>query len=232
MITKNTGNILKPPGGARRRNRIAGQFAWRLIEMLESPAYRVLSLSGHRILDRLEIELAHHAGHDNGALPVTYSDFESYGIDRHAIAPAVREVEALGFVRIAERGRAGNAEYRTPNKFALTYRPAKDRGPTDDWRNIRTIEEAEAIAHAARTPIKKRCRQKKYFPVGVFTNFSGQNHHRKSNSPVGETPTTAIPEKPPLLFIYRGGDAGSAPATPLNCAAIKPVARKLRRRKK
>jgi hypothetical protein len=230
-VTKNTGNILKSPGGIRRRNKIAGQFSWRLIAMLESPAYAVLSLSGHRILDRLEIELGHHAGHDNGSLPVTYSDFESYGIDRHAIAPAVREVEALGFVRVTERGRAGNAEYRTPNKFALTYRPAKDGGPTDDWRKIRTIEEAEAVAHAARTPIKKR-RRHKHFPVGVFTNFSGGNPHRKPNSPVGVSPTTAIPEKPPLLSIYRGGDGGSATPTPLNCDATKPAARKLRRRKR
>ena len=103
---------------ARRRNKIPGQFSWRLIEMLESPAYRVLSLSAHRILDWIEIELAHHGGHDNGRLPVTFDDFVSYGIHRHAVAPAVRELEVLGFVRITERGRAGNAEFRSPNKFA------------------------------------------------------------------------------------------------------------------
>ena len=50
----------------QRRTQIGGQFAPRLIEMLESPAYRALSLSGHRILDRIEIEMAHHGGTDNG----------------------------------------------------------------------------------------------------------------------------------------------------------------------
>ena len=48
--------------GHGRRYRISGQFAWRLIEMLLSPAWRVLNLSERRALDRIEIELAAHAG--------------------------------------------------------------------------------------------------------------------------------------------------------------------------
>ena len=56
-----------------------------------------MSLTGHRILDRIEIELADHGGKDNGKLPVTYADFEEFGIgNRHAIAPGIREVCALG----------------------------------------------------------------------------------------------------------------------------------------
>ena len=43
---------------AKRRNRISGQFAARLIEMLKSPAYRALSASGHKVISRIEIELA------------------------------------------------------------------------------------------------------------------------------------------------------------------------------
>lgn len=53
----------------RKRNSIDGQFQPRLIEMLESPASRVLSLSAHRVLDRIAIELGHHGGNDNGKLP-------------------------------------------------------------------------------------------------------------------------------------------------------------------
>jgi hypothetical protein len=64
--------------------------------MLESPTFRELSLSARRVLDRLEIELAHHGGMDKGRLPVTYDDFQRYGIDRHAIAPAIRELIAPG----------------------------------------------------------------------------------------------------------------------------------------
>jgi hypothetical protein len=53
----------------KRRNKISGQFASRLIEMLESPAYRALSQAAHRALSRIEIEFAHHGGTENGKLP-------------------------------------------------------------------------------------------------------------------------------------------------------------------
>ena len=46
--------------GRRRRNRIAGQFTALLTDILESPAWRVLSLSAHRVLDQIAIELRHH----------------------------------------------------------------------------------------------------------------------------------------------------------------------------
>src|SRR5262249_33077131 len=59
----------------KRRNRINGQWSPRLIEMLEAPAYRALSLSAHRVISRIEIELSSHGGNDNGRLPVTKLDF-------------------------------------------------------------------------------------------------------------------------------------------------------------
>jgi hypothetical protein len=52
-----------------------------------------------------------------------------------------------------ERGRGGNAEHRQPNKFFLTFARGRDsraNPPTDAWRKIKTMEEAEAIAKAAR----------------------------------------------------------------------------------
>lgn len=136
----------------KRKNAISGQFAARLIEMIELPAYRVLSLSGHRVLSRIEIEYAHHGGQDNGKLPVTFDDFEAYGIHRSVIGPAIAEVEALGFIEVTERGsRALKAEYRRPNKFRLTSRPANgQRDGTHDWRQFATMEEAEAAAAGAR----------------------------------------------------------------------------------
>ena len=137
---------------SRNGNKISGQFSARLIDMLKSPAWRALSLSAHRLLDRIEIEHASHGGTENGNLPVTYDDFESYGIHRHAVAPAMREAEALGFIEITEHGRAGNAAWSRPNKFRLTYRPAKGvhGDGTHEWRKIKTMEEAEIIAKAAR----------------------------------------------------------------------------------
>ena len=137
----------------KRRNRISGQFAARMIEMLESPAYRALSRAAHMVISRIEIELAHHGGNDNGRLPVTTNDFVEYGMHRTSVAPAIREAEALGFIRITERGRGGNAEHRSPNLFFLTFAHARDSGkhpPTHDWRRIKTAAEAEQISNAAR----------------------------------------------------------------------------------
>ena len=62
---------------AGRRTKIGEQFSTRIIRMLESPAYRALSLSAHRLLSRIEVELAHHGGKDNGKLPVTFKDFDN-----------------------------------------------------------------------------------------------------------------------------------------------------------
>ena len=122
--------------------------------MLESPAYRVLSRSALMVISRIEIELAHHGGNDNGRLPVTTDQFVKYGgLHRSAVAPAIREAEALGFIKVIERGRGGNAEYRRPNMFYLTFanaRDAKSEPPTHEWRRIKTVEEAERIAHDAR----------------------------------------------------------------------------------
>jgi hypothetical protein len=138
--------------GRRKRNRIAGQFSAHRIEMLTSNAWRVLTLSARRVLDRLEIERAQHGGQDNGRLPVTFEQFVEYGIHRHAIAPAIRELEALGFAIVTEHGRSGNAGYRKPNLFRITFHPGgtETGEPSDEWRGIKTLEEAEALAAKAR----------------------------------------------------------------------------------
>ena len=129
-----------------RRNRIGGQFSAHLIEMLESPAFAVLNLAERRILDRLEIELAHHGGTDNGQLPCKFDDFARFGVRRKSIASAVRVLCALGFVEVTERGRAGNGEFRRPHKFRLTYRHLNRSEPTHEWRTIKTEEEAKTVA--------------------------------------------------------------------------------------
>lgn len=85
----------KTIGSPRKRNKLNEQFSLRLIAMLESPAYRALGPSGRKVLDRLEIELAHHGGNDNGKLPCPYDDFVAYGIARECVAPGIREAEAL-----------------------------------------------------------------------------------------------------------------------------------------
>jgi hypothetical protein len=192
----------------RQRNKISGQFAPRLIEMLESAAYRALSLSAHRILSRIEIELGHHAGRDNGRLPITYEDFAAYGIDRHGIAPAINELEALGFIEVTERGRAGNAEFRSPNKFRLTFCPtgvrsgsAPAQGPTHEWRMIETFDVAVSVAKAARKSSRRTKSQCGEIPIS-----GRRNPIENAVRPVREsltTPEVGIPTS--LSIVWRGG---------------------------
>jgi hypothetical protein len=177
--------------------------------MLESPAMRVLSLSARRVLDRLEIELAHHGGGDNGNLPTTYEHFEEYGMDRDCIAPAIRELVALGFVEVTEQGRAGNAEHRAPNRFRLTYRETDKAKPTDDWRKIATLKEAHQIAVAARRASAgiwaARGRQKKISSGGSSVISVGKTPTENRQTPVRETPTTVHSRKTPTTSISRAG---------------------------
>ncbi|MGC1358636.1 MAG: hypothetical protein WA851_23095 [Xanthobacteraceae bacterium] len=143
-----------------------------------------MSLSARRLLDRLEIEHAAHGGAENGKLPVTYDDFVRYGIHRHAIGPAIREAVALGFLKIRQSGRAGNADFRRPNSFELTYLSTQI-GPTDDWAKIAEAD-AEVIAVAARSAAsektKNQCRK--------TPSFSDGNRHRKQQIHSTETVTT------------------------------------------
>src|SRR5215471_10390340 len=184
----------------KRRNSIDGQFAAHTIEMIKSPAWSVLSLSARRVLDRIEIEHADHGGNDNGRLPVTYDDFERYGIHRHAIAAAIRETVALGFAEITERGRAGNAEFRSPHKFRLTYFPVRRAPPTSEWQRIKTVEEAQ-LARAARreAPQKTKVQWRK------TPNLSGGNRHRKRRFHSAETATTRLSADSTTTSISRVG---------------------------
>jgi hypothetical protein len=203
--------------GIKRRSRISGQFAAREIEMLESTAYRALSRSAHMDISRIEIELAHHGGNDNGRLPVTTDDFVEYGMHRTSVASAIREAEALGFIRITERGRGGNAEHRASNRFYLTFaygRDAAKRPPTHDWRRIKTLGEAEQIARTARDAKDERAvahgkrswskRQQKGKPGTENSHVSiKENRTETADDPVLKIRTTGLGEKAVRLSIAR-----------------------------
>jgi hypothetical protein len=224
-----------------KRNRQApetpsGQFCIRPREMMESAAYRVFSRAAHLVLSRIELELRYHGGKNNGRLLVTYEQFESYGLDRGSIAPALRELEALGFIEITQHGRGGNADYRVPNLFRLTYEPDHDGKLTNEWKQFpkgadvdadaRMMADADHVASMARknqNPVavdrakklaqsntEDRCGKPAPVPVRKT-----RTENRKL--PVRKTHTTGSPQKPTLLSISRGG----GPTSP-NLHSLKP----------
>jgi hypothetical protein len=119
--------------------------------LLESYAWRALSRAGHQVVARVVIEHLAHGGRENGRLIVRYEDFLEYGIHLHAIAPAQREVCALGLLIMVERGRAGNAEYRIPHKWALAFVKGKHGAMhSTTWKRFQSLQEAKAVAVEAR----------------------------------------------------------------------------------
>ncbi len=120
---------------------------------------RVLSPTAIRVMHRLEIEHMHHGGAENGRLIVTHEQFIEWGISQNMVAPAIRELVALGFVEVTEKGCGGNERQRRANRFRLTYVNTKNREqPTHEWRKIETIEIAERLAGDARGEKDRRAR--------------------------------------------------------------------------
>jgi hypothetical protein len=172
----------------KKHHKIGAPFVPHTFEMLRSPAWRVLSLTAHRILSRIEIEFGNHGGRDNGKLPVTFADLRNFGIRNcDDIARGIRELRALGFVELTRPGRAGNGEFRAPNLFRLTYLPAYGKAPTHEWRQFETIEAAEQAAQKSRKPVTENV-------SGPDTeNVSVTGHGKRT-----ETPQSPDTENVPL----------------------------------
>jgi hypothetical protein len=213
----------------RRRNAISGQFSAHLIEMQKSPAYQILSRSARRVLERIEIEHADHGGAENGRLVVTKQDFVAFGIHHKALTPALREIEFLGFIEVTQRGRGGNAEFRQPNRFRLTYQHAKDvpGDGTHEWRRIKTREEAIEIVAEARGPSRereaaRRARQKQKSGDGSRHVSGTVSTPENGKVPGTVSVPTARGRKPSLLSIS-GAGAGD-PDEGRNAPTVDPVA--------
>jgi hypothetical protein len=141
------------PAPEQRYNQTSAQWSSRPIDMQKSAAYRVLNGAERMMLDRIEIELASHGGKDNGALPVTFSDFEEYGIRRALIAPSRRALVKLGFITFTQ-GRHSSPTMQDPNVFGITYKVfvnGREAKPTNAWRRLPgDLAECAKIAITAR----------------------------------------------------------------------------------
>src|SRR5262245_15534281 len=107
------------------------------VAMLERPAWRALTLVARLVLDRLEIENARYHGKRNGNLIVTYDQFlvHTGRRRRHSIAAAIEQLDRLGFLEVVERGKWNDGKDRRASRYRLTYLPANNKPPTDEWRS-------------------------------------------------------------------------------------------------
>jgi hypothetical protein len=124
--------------------KIEGPYVMLTRELLESPAWGVLTLVDRRILDRLCIEHMAHAGTENGNLKCTFTNIEEYGIRRFSIARSIRRLEALGLIRVVERGGITRADFKFPSIYQLTFIQGNIPA-TNEWIQIGSIETAKQI---------------------------------------------------------------------------------------
>lgn len=208
-------SILRNPGAREKTRNRSGQkggaskgnfdepFVRIKYSMKESPAWKVLTLSARRVLDRIEIEFGRHKGRPeaNGELIVPYAHFVEYGIGRNEIGPAVRELVALGFVRITRVGVAGNADQCQATQFLITYQPNGSAQYIEDgWKRVKTDEEAEALAKAARAR-KGNLRAREYGRKGAAARWA------KNKIPVMDSIPTPVMDSIPQNAQKGGLDA-------------------------
>jgi hypothetical protein len=185
-------------------SKIPEQFIPRPRSMLESEAYRSLSLSARRVMERIELEHLCHGGKDNGKLPVTRRDFTEYGVTSKCVQPAKAELIRKGFLRITRKGRSG--KHGTPTEYRLTYIHANNRPPTNEWKRYDDIS-------SEREPI----RGEKGNQLGSETqqNLGGKREPNKGGKREPLSREVSSTTTPAAL---RTPNGSAAPETTLCCA--------------
>jgi hypothetical protein len=141
-------------------------WSWYSVEMMQSDAWRDMSVNARRMLDLLETEYLMHGGYENGNLIITYDQFVAGGIRRESISATIAELERLGWLEVT-RGLYRGFARSTPHRFRLTHRRTRvrpERGtpylvePTHDWRQYRSEEPKRMVPEPALPQYRNRHR--------------------------------------------------------------------------
>jgi hypothetical protein len=125
-------------------------------DLLASPAWLTMSHQCRKLVDALMTEWANHGGQENGNLKAPYDQLEDRGLRRETILDAVIEAQALGIVR-SVRGQLSYGSRRSPSVYRLTWLGTPQNGltATNEWRALKTKEEAEARVRNALTELDR-----------------------------------------------------------------------------
>ena len=130
----------------KKRKWLDTGFVPHRLEMKLSLAWIAKPVPLWRILDRLETEHMRHGGMSNGELFVSYKQFIQAGVSKRRISQMLELGERLGFLEIVRPKDAWRGDVKAPNSYRLTYLPTKNNPiPTDEWKKIQSIEQAEKI---------------------------------------------------------------------------------------
>lgn len=102
-------------------------------DLLESDAWRSLTINSRRFLDFLMIQHMRHGGKANGRLIAPRRQLWDFGIGHRLVSAAIEDCERVGLI-FCRRGVG-----RAPNLYTLAWLPLAngDKPPNGKWRAFR-----------------------------------------------------------------------------------------------
>ena len=142
--------------GSRKFNRPPSGEGWIWLtgELINSLAWRSMSVNCLKLTLRLLLEHINHGGLENGRLVCTYKDFQEYGLTRNKIRPAIEEADFLGLVKNQQGERIFARNH--PNSYRLTFYGTKHaKDTTNEWKLV-TTERVKAYRKKKKEAKEKR----------------------------------------------------------------------------
>jgi hypothetical protein len=160
---RSTGRFADPRFRRLNKPPLGEPWLWLTREILESYAWRALSSVGQKVVSRIGIEHLSHGGCQNGDLPVTYRDFEQYGVGPNSIHLALAEASELGLIERTAAGYRAWGEFKgRPARYALGWLPLHDGRPASNgWRRFGSLAEAKRASAAARQLVEEGRQRKR-----------------------------------------------------------------------
>ena len=125
-------------------------------DLLESDAWRSLTINARRFLDFLMIEHMRHGGQANGRLQAPRRQLWNFGIGQHFVSPTIEECERVGLA-FCRRGVG-----RAPSLYTLAWLPLAngDKPPDAKWRAFRfEIKERSGVMSAKEHSLSMSAKQ-------------------------------------------------------------------------
>ena len=130
-------------------------------DLYESPAFR--ALSPHDVLTYLAL-LRDLKGSNNGDLSLPLTKAKSRGIGHHVtLARSLRALMAVGLIALTRKGGCAKGGKKLVNLYRVTDREVHSMShkfveacnETNDWKKIKSVEEAQALIAKAEAGIKR-----------------------------------------------------------------------------
>jgi hypothetical protein len=174
---------MSEPRAKKRDRLVAGHFTPVPASLFASTAWEAMSPTAMRIFGLMAgADADVHSG--DGRVGFAYDDFVKRGVDRHAIAPALRELVEAGIIKRVWKGHGGETAASSSVSFYRLTTYASD-GPQaflepitrEEWRvRFANARQAKDLHHAHNGKQKYKIGVR-IAPVGVNDQASGGKPH-------------------------------------------------------